>query len=66
LLHKLGGPALRSVRTVGGGARNRAWRRIRERMLRVPMADGDSDMAAVGVARIAAGLHLPAKAVRTA
>jgi 7-cyano-7-deazaguanine reductase len=62
LLHKLGGPALKNVRTVGGGARNLAWRRIRERLLRVPMVEADSDMAAVGVARIAAGLLLPAKA----
>ncbi len=62
LLHKLGGPALKSVRTVGGGARNLAWRRIRERLLRVPMVEADSDMAAVGAARIAAGLLLHAKA----
>lgn len=66
LLHKLGGPVARNVRSVGGGARNMPWRRIREIMLRVPMIAADSEMAAVGAARIAAGMHLTPKVARSA
>ncbi len=35
-LAELGAPPLRSVRTVGGGAANSAWTKIRERKLRAP------------------------------
>jgi sugar (pentulose or hexulose) kinase len=52
-LAELGAPALGSVRTVGGGARNAAWSRMRERLLGVPLLQPLSDEAAVGSARIA-------------
>jgi sugar (pentulose or hexulose) kinase len=52
-LGELGAPALRSVRTVGGGARNAAWTCIRERLLGVPLREPLSDEAAVGAALVA-------------
>ena len=52
-LAALGGPALRSVRTVGGGAANPAWTRIRESRLNVPFESARSDEAAAGAARLA-------------
>ncbi len=52
-LRELGGPPLASIRTVGGGARNKAWSRIRSRLLQAPMLDADSEAAAVGTARLA-------------
>jgi sugar (pentulose or hexulose) kinase len=53
LLAKLGGPPLRSVRTVGGGASNPAWRRIREGRLGVPLLEPTSLEAAYGSALLA-------------
>ena len=50
---ELGAPALRSVRTVGGGAANAAWGRIRSRTLGVPLAEALSTEAAYGTARLA-------------
>lgn len=59
-LAELGGPALRSVRTVGGGARNPAWTRIRARRLGVPFEAAASEEAAAGTARLAlAACHAP-------
>jgi len=52
-LRVLGGPALRSVRSVGGGAGNPAWTAIRARVLGVAMPPSRSDQAAVGVGRLA-------------
>ena len=52
-LAELGGPALRSIRSVGGGARNPAWTAIREKKLSVPFLDALSDEAAAGTARLA-------------
>jgi xylulokinase len=52
-LAELGAPKLRSVRTVGGGARNPAWTRIRARGLGVPMPAPRSDEAAYGAALLA-------------
>lgn len=49
----LGAPTLRSVRTVGGGAANTAWTRIRARMLGVEMIAPTSGEAAYGTARLA-------------
>lgn len=49
-LAKLGAPQLRSVRTVGGGARNLRWREIRQRKLGVPFLDSLSEDAAAGAA----------------
>lgn len=57
-LHELGAPALATVRSVGGGARNPAWTRIRARHLAVPLADAVSTDAAYGTALLARkGLH---------
>ena len=52
-LTELGGSMLTSVRTVGGGASNAAWRTVRERMLGVPLVEPLDDEAAVGAARLA-------------
>lgn len=49
----LGAPALRSVRSVGGGAKNLVWSAIRARMLGVPMVPVLSEAAAAGTARLA-------------
>ena len=52
-LAELGAPRLRSVRTVGGGAKNSAWTRIRARVLAAPMLAPLSDEAAYGAALLA-------------
>jgi sugar (pentulose or hexulose) kinase len=52
-LAELGAPRLQTLRTVGGGAKNPAWRRIRERVLGVAMREPRSDEAAYGAALIA-------------
>ena len=52
-LAELGAPALRSVRSVGGGAANPAWTRIRERRLSVAMREPLSGEAAYGTALLA-------------
>lgn len=52
-LTELGGPSLASVRTVGGGAVNAIWSRIRARKLGVPFLAAASEEAAVGTARLA-------------
>ena len=52
-LAALGAPAVTSVRTVGGGAANLPWRRIRSARLGVPIIPARSVEAAFGVARLA-------------
>lgn len=52
-LAELGAPPLRSLRTVGGGARNAAWGRIRSRALGVPLTAPAQAEAACGAARLA-------------
>lgn len=52
-LTELGGPALRSLRSVGGGAQNVVWSRIRERRLGVPFLAAKSLEAAFGTALLA-------------
>ncbi len=52
-LAELGAPKLKSMRTVGGGARNPAWTRIRALKLGVPMLEPRSDEAAYGAALLA-------------
>ena len=52
-LRELGATPLRSVRTVGGGAANRAWTQIRQRLLGVPMAEAEALQAAAGAAKLA-------------
>jgi sugar (pentulose or hexulose) kinase len=53
LLESLGAPVPRSVRTAGGGAVNEAWRRIRERVLGVPVTRASTTEAAYGTALLA-------------
>ncbi|MDV6032746.1 MAG: FGGY-family carbohydrate kinase [Phycisphaera sp. RhM] len=55
-LQERGAPAVHQVFTAGGGAANDAWTQIRTRVLGVPVLTADSSDAAVGAARIAAGL----------
>jgi sugar (pentulose or hexulose) kinase len=52
-LAELGAPPLRSMRSVGGGAANPVWTRIRARRLGVPMVAPLSDEAAFGTALLA-------------
>jgi sugar (pentulose or hexulose) kinase len=52
-LAELGAPPLRSVRTVGGGAANSAWTKIRERKLAAAFRSAESQDACAGVARLA-------------
>ena len=52
-LAELGGPATHRVLTVGGGARNEAWTRIRRRLLGTEIVAAPSEDAAVGTARLA-------------
>jgi hypothetical protein len=54
-LRELGAPSLRAVRSVGGGAANAAWSRIRAARLGVPMLPPSSQDAAHGTARLALG-----------
>jgi sugar (pentulose or hexulose) kinase len=55
-LASLGCPYPTRVLTAGGGAGNAAWSRIRERILGVPVLRSPCEEAAVGAARLAAGL----------
>ncbi|MDB5522388.1 MAG: carbohydrate kinase [Rhizobium sp.] len=52
-LAELGGPGLRSIRSVGGGAGNDKWTAIRERALGTASLPVKSDEAAAGAARLA-------------
>jgi sugar (pentulose or hexulose) kinase len=52
-LAEFGAPQLACIYTVGGGAANEAWNRIRGSILGVPLRRSASDEAAVGVARLA-------------
>jgi len=52
-LAELEGPPVKSIRTVGSGAKNAAWRAIRARMLATPIIDPVDDEAAVGAAKLA-------------
>jgi sugar (pentulose or hexulose) kinase len=55
----MGAPIPSSVRTVGGGAANGAWTRIRAQELKVPMIAPQHTEAAYGAALLAAGYQLP-------
>ncbi len=55
LLHELGAPKVSEVLTTGGGAKNPAWTRIRERTLKVRMKPARSSLAAYGAALLASG-----------
>lgn len=52
-LRELGAPSLKSLRTVGGGAKNEIWTSIRSRLINAPMVPSHSGEAAVGSAYIA-------------
>ena len=52
-LAELGAPKLATLRTVGGGAKNPVWARIRARTLGVPTPAPGSDEAAYGAALLA-------------
>lgn len=52
-LSELGAPALKSIRSVGGGARNHVWQQIRQNALNVPFITPRSTEAAFGTALLA-------------
>ena len=54
-LAALGGPHLRSLRSVGGGSRNAQWTQMRQRLLDAPFLPARSTEAAAGAARLALG-----------
>lgn len=54
-LASLGATELTSVKTAGGGAKNDNWRRIRHRMLGVPVRQATNTDAAFGAAVLALG-----------
>ena len=56
LLTELGAPAVKRAWTTGGGSRNPAWTRIRERTLGVRLQRPKSEHAAFGTALLAAGI----------
>ncbi|TCR71412.1 FGGY-family carbohydrate kinase [Rhizobium sp. BK376] len=51
-LRSLGGPQLRSIRTVGGGAKNQVWARMRAEALGIDLVQPKSADAAVGTASL--------------
>ncbi|MEW8027626.1 MAG: FGGY-family carbohydrate kinase [Candidatus Thiodiazotropha sp.] len=53
LLRQLGAPKPRCVYSIGGGALNEAWRRIRQRRLSVPVITASQQEAAFGTALLA-------------
>lgn len=52
-LQKLGAPTPRSIRSIGGGARNKAWSTIRSQYLETPMPDTGQREPAYGSALLA-------------
>jgi sugar (pentulose or hexulose) kinase len=59
LLAELGAPHPRRVLTVGGGARNAAWTRLRARRLGVPVSEAAETEAAYGTALLALAGAVP-------
>ena len=55
-LAELGAPYPERVLTVGGGAQNETWRRIRERLLQVPVSEARHQEASYGAALLARGV----------
>ena len=53
-LRELGAPPLRRVISLGGGARNPQWRRLRQQALGIPVLNRPQLNAASGMARLAA------------
>ena len=56
-LASLGVPFPDSIRSVGGGAKNRPWQQIRQRLLNVEFIDPPYSEAAYGAALLASGLR---------
>ncbi len=56
-LHDSGAPFVSEVFSSGGGAINKAWADIRQRLLRVPVRQAPSSQAAFGSARLALGAY---------
>ncbi|WP_017941253.1 MULTISPECIES: FGGY-family carbohydrate kinase [unclassified Thioalkalivibrio] len=52
-LAELGAPRIERVVSLGGGARNPVWTRIRSRVLALPVTQAEDDDAARGAARLA-------------
>lgn len=52
-LRDLGAPAPTQVTTIGGGAVNQPWRRLREKILGIPVATSAQQQAAYGTALLA-------------
>jgi sugar (pentulose or hexulose) kinase len=52
-LTELGAPAVQHIYSLGGGATNPAWTRMRERLLGVPITRARHEQAAVGAALLA-------------
>lgn len=65
LLAELGAPYPTQVLTVGGGARNAAWTRIRQALLGVPLRTAHSEQACHGAARLAREAFIAASAQET-
>ena len=53
LLHRLGAPAPQRIISIGGGAANEPWRKIRQRFLGVPVTRAVQSQAAYGSALLA-------------
>jgi sugar (pentulose or hexulose) kinase len=53
LLQQLGAPKPNQVISIGGGAVNEPWRRIRQRMLGIPVTRASQSQAAYGAALLA-------------
>ncbi|MDH5648588.1 MAG: FGGY-family carbohydrate kinase [Gammaproteobacteria bacterium] len=56
LLHELGAPKVKEIKTTGGGSHNPAWTKIRECIIGVPITPPASAMAAYGAALLASGV----------
>lgn len=54
-LGDLGAPPIQRILTLGGGARNPHWRKLRERVLKRPVLNRPTLSAALGMARLAQG-----------
>ncbi|EFO32027.1 xylulose kinase [Roseibium sp. TrichSKD4] len=52
-LKELGAPSLKTLRTVGGGGKNKIWKSIRNTLINAPTPPSQSGEAAVGSAHIA-------------
>jgi sugar (pentulose or hexulose) kinase len=58
-LAELGAPPFKRVVTNGGGAQNTAWRKLRERLLGVPVSTAVHAEASYGSALLCTGKHYP-------